>query len=587
MMQTGCTDRLKSSEELKNELDKMGLLVRKMEEWAEIRPDKTFFYYGEENLHITYKAFNQIANNIAFHLQERGVSKGDRVSLFLTNPKIIVLAMFALWKIGAVYCPINFHYTGRLLAYQLNDTKPKLLITQQGREPILNQIGDDIADIPVVLYRPAQGDHDFKEEDASPALDDRFRTTPWDDLITGEHPNPKVHLDYWDTANIIYTSGTTGEPKGVVQSYRWLQNYCYYGVKLLHPDDVVYCDLPLYHIGGVFSLVGRGAWQGCTVAVWDRFNADEFWNRVHVSGATYTLLIDVMLPRLLQPPEKPEDRNNTMRRVHMQPLPEYHNQFAKRFGIDFTTVGYGATEFGYACAAIINESGDEEWTPEEYRKGFDKEDLIAVAGRLGLQVVDGAAPIKKRFMGKPCMLHEAAILNEHDEELPPGQYGQIALRSRLPYVLMDEYLNRPEATKEVFRNFWFHTGDGAYKDEDGIYYFVDRMGGFIRVRGENISSFQVEDIINTHPRIAVSAAFPVPAEKGMEDDIAVYIVPAPGEKISEDDLRPWIQAEMPKYMWPKHIRFIDALPQTPTNKVEKYKLKEMFQKSPSQAAAKP
>jgi carnitine-CoA ligase len=579
MTKTISMDRMETAKELKRELDGMGLLVRKLEEWAAVRPEKTFFYYGEENLPITYREFNQIANNVAFHLQNMGVQKGDRVSLFLTNPKIIVLAMFALWKIGAVFCPINFHYTGRLLSYQLNDTKPKLLITEQGREPVLNQIQAEIGDFPIVLYRPQQGDHDFNAENTSLLLDKKFRWTLWDDLIAGEQPNPNVHLDYWDTANIIYTSGTTGEPKGVVQSYRWLQNYCYYGVKLLHPDDVVYCDLPLYHIGGVFSLVGRAAWQGCTVAVWDRFNAAEFWNRVRVSGATYTLLLDVMLPRLLQPPETPEDRFNTLRRVHMQPLPEYHNQFARRFGIDFTTVGYGATEFGYACAAIIDESIGEEWTPKELRKGFSKKELIAVADQLGLIVVNGTAPIKKRFMGTACMLHEASILNEHDEELGPGEYGQIALRSRLPYVLMDEYLNRAEATKDVFRNFWFHTGDGAYKDEDGIFYFVDRMGGFIRVRGENISSFQIEDMINTHPQIAVSAAFPVPAEKGMEDDIVVYIVPAPGENISEDELRPWIQTEMPKYMWPKHIRFIDALPQTPTNKVEKYKLKEIFAKT--------
>jgi crotonobetaine/carnitine-CoA ligase len=579
MTKTTPKDIIKSLKELKNELDGMGLLVRKLEEWAELRPEKTFFYYGEENLHTTYKEFNQIANNLASNLRDMGVNKGDRVSLFLTNPRVIILAMFALWKIGAVFCPINFLYKGRLLSYQINDTKPKILITEKGREPILNEIQSEIGDFPIILYSPQEGEHDFKEENASMVFDNKFHWTSWYDLITGEHPNPDVHLDYWDTANIIYTSGTTGEPKGVVQSNRWIQNYCYYGMKLLHPDDVVYCDLPLYHIAGAFAQIGRAAWQGCSVAVWDRFNATEFWNRIKVSGATYCLLLDVMMPRLLQPPEKSEDRNNTLTRVHMQPLPEYHHQFTKRFGIDFLTVGYGATEIGYACAALIDESGDEEWTPKELRKGYSKEELRNIAVKLGLPVVSGTAPIKKRFMGKACMLHEIAILDEHDEELAPGEYGQIALRGRLPFVLLDEYLNKPEATKNVFRNFWFHTGDGAYKDEDEMFYFVDRMGGFIRVRGENISSFQIEDTINAHPKIAVSAAFPVHAEKGLEDDIVVYIVPDQGEDLSENELRLWIEKQIPKYMWPKYIRFIDALPQTATNKVEKYKLKEMFEKS--------
>jgi len=579
MVAAALQNTIKSTKELKSELDGMGLLVRKLEEWAEVRPEKTFFYYGEENLSTSYKEFNQIANNLAFNLQALGVKKGDRISLFLTNPRVIILVMFASWKIGAVFCPINFLYKGRNLSYQINDTKPKILITEKGRETILNEIASAIGDFPVVLYSPQKGQHDFKEENAVLSFDKKFQVTPWDDLITGGHPNPNVLLDYWDTANIIYTSGTTGEPKGCVQSYRWLQNYCYYGMRLLHPDDVVYCELPLYHIAGAFAQIGRAAWQGCSVAVWDRFNAAEFWNRIKVSGATYTLLLDVMMPRLLQAPEKPDDRNNTLRRVHMQPLPEYHLQFTKRFGIDFLNVGYGATEFGYACAAMFDESGDEEWKPKEFLKGYSKQELIRIAESLGMPVISGRAPIKKRFMGKGSRLHEVTILNEHDEELGPGEYGQIALRGRLPYVVMDEYLNKAEATKEVFRNFWLHTGDGAYKDEDGIFYFVDRMGGFIRVKGENISSFQIEDMFNTHPKVSVSAAFPVKAEKGMEDDIVVYVVLAQGESLTEDELRPWLEKQMPKYMLPKYIRFIDALPQTATNKVEKYKLKEMFEKS--------
>ena len=577
MTDTDFMDRNSTIETLKDELDEMGLLVRKFEEWAGIRPEKTFFYYGEENLDITYKEFNQAANNLAYHLQAMGITKGDRVSLFLTNPKVIVLAMFASWKIGAVFCPINFLYKGRLLSFQINDTSPKILITEKGREEILNEIQSEIQNFPIVLYSPRKDEHDFKEENDLMRFDEKFECIHWDTLLDGEHSNPDVPLDYWDTANIIYTSGTTGEPKGVVQSHRWLQNYCYYGAKLLHPDDVVYCELPLYHIGGAFAQIGRAAWQGCSVAVWDRFSVSEFWNRIKASGATYTLLLDVMMPRLLQAPEKEDDRNNTLRRVHMQPLPEYHHKFARRFGIDFINVGYGATEFGYACAALLDESGKEEWTPEPLRKGYAKEELRKIARSLSLPVISGTAPLNKRFMGKACMLHEVAILNEHDEELGPGEYGQIVLRGRLPHVLMDEYLNKPEATKNVFNNFWLHTGDGAYKDENGMFYFVDRMGGFIRVRGENISSFQIEDTINTHPKIAVSSAFPVPAEKGLEDDIVVYIVRAQGETLSESELRTWIEKQMPKYMWPKYIRFIDALPQTVTNKVEKYKLKKMFE----------
>jgi crotonobetaine/carnitine-CoA ligase len=564
--------------EISKKLAAMGLIVEKLEHWAATQPEKIFIHYGEEDASYSYAEFNRLANCVANNLSALGVQKGDRVSLFLKNPWATLLSMFALWKLGAVFCPINFLYSGRLLSYQINDTNSTLLISESGREPVLNRIADDISCRRVVMYRPAPGQHDYDAESAGLTLRPPFQEILFNELLTGDGANPGVELNYWDTANIVYTSGTTGPPKGVVQSFRWLQNYCYYGVSMLHPDDVVYCDLPLYHVGGAFSLVGRGAWQGCTVSLWDRFSASDFWRRIKASGASVGLLLDVMMPWLLKADPRPDDRNNTLRRVHMQPLPEYHHAFAQRFGIDFVNVGYGATEVGYVCAALIDESVHGGGTPPEFAKGYAKDEVKEIAESLGMLVVPGDQPIAKGFMGRACMQHQVAILDEHDEELEPGSYGQIAVRPRLPYLLLNEYFNKPEATAAATRNFWFHTGDGAYMDSDKVFYFVDRLGGFIRVKGENISSFQIEDIINSHPQVGVSAAFPVPAAEGLEDDIVVYLVPAQGAELDEAELRQWIDEEMPAYMRPKHLRFIDKLPQTPTFKVEKYKLKEMFLK---------
>ncbi len=563
---------------LRQELEKMGLLVRQLEKWAEKIPDKTFFYYGEQDRHYTYAEFNKRCNSIAYSLKDMGITKGDRVSLFLKNPLVTILSMFALWKLGAVFCPANFLFKGQLLSYQLNDTDPKLLIMENGREPIINDIKDQLKCHRIVLYSPESGQHDFDRKSADLKLDKTFEVTPFYRLLNQNAVNPNVEINYWDTANIIYTSGTTGPPKGVVQSHRWLQNYCFYGVRLLHPDDVVYCDLPLYHVGGAFSLVGRAAWRGCTVAVWDRFSASNFWQRIHRSGASYTLLLDVVMPWLMNREETADDRKNTLRRVHMQPLPEYHHDFAERFGIDFVNVGYGATEIGYVCAGIINETPDGGGAPENYKKGYSREETLKIARDLQIPVVRGDKPIKKGFMGTPCLLHEMAILNEQDEELPFGEYGQIGLRSKLPYVLLNEYFNKPEATAEAFQNLWFHTGDGAYRDQQGYCYFVDRMGGFIRVKGENISSFQIEDLINTNPKIKMSAAFSIPAAEGLEDDIVVYAVPVRDAQLDVEELQQWTVRQMPKYMWPKHIRLVASLPQTPTHKVEKYKLRERILK---------
>ncbi len=562
--------------ELENELRDMGLITHKLEKWAETSPEKTFFHYGEEGRHITYREFNQLANSVGNNLRSMGVEKGDRVSLFLFNPLITTLAMFGLWKIGAVYCPINYNYTGRLLSYQINDTGPGLLITESGREPVLNNIASEIPDLPVIIHRPGEGEHDYDPEKAGLKLDEKFNQSLFEDLLTGDTSNPNVELEYWDTANIIYTSGTTGPAKGVVQSFRWLQNYCYKSYKLQHPDDVIYCNIPLYHVGGAFAIIARAVFGGCTAAVWDKFSPNEYWSRIETSGANSAILIDVMIPWLLLPEEKPADRENTLKTVHMQPLPEYHHKFARRFGIDFVTCGYGQTEAGAGFVGIIDEFGDEEGTPKELLKGYTKEEMKNIAGEMGIPIIPGDSEIKKGFMGRPGILLEATILDERDEEVAPGVHGQLAFRGKLPYLLLNEYFNKPEATLEVFRNLWFHTGDGVYKDEDGMFYFVDRMGGFIRARGENISSYQIEDIVTSHPKVGVSAAFPIPAEEGLEDDIVTYVVPREGEELSEEELRTWLESEMPKYMRPRYIRFIDALPQTPTYKVEKYKLKEMF-----------
>jgi len=209
-------------EALKRDLESDGeIVVHMLQKWAEARSERTFFYYGEEDKHLTFKTFNRLANSVAHKLSSMGVEKGDRISLFLMNPLATTLAMFGIWKIGAVFCPINFNYRGRLLSYQINDTNPKILIIEQARVSLLNQIKSDISELPVIIYRPNEGEHDYDSENASVELDEKFPQPLFEDLLKGETSNPDVKIEYWDTANIIYTSGTTGPAKGAVQSHRW------------------------------------------------------------------------------------------------------------------------------------------------------------------------------------------------------------------------------------------------------------------------------------------------------------------------------------------------------------------------------
>ena len=561
-------------EELKREFEKDGpSVVYKLYKWASKKADNKFLYYGEENSYITYLEFDQITNQIGNSLRSLEITKGDRISLFLFNPMVTVLAMFGIWKVGAIFSPINFNYKGRLLSYQINDTAPKMIITEQSLLPFLNSVKSDISALKVIVRKPKRDEHDFNLDLSKVELDKKFETLDFENLLKGDPSDLNTEIQYWDTANIIYTSGTTGPAKGVVQSHRWMAQYTFNTRRFTHEDDVIYNDLPMYHVGGAISNFVRVVWRGANTALWDKFSPKEFWKRIEVGGASHATLLDVMIPWLMNAPETSKDRYNSLRRVHMQPLPQYHNKVAKRFGIDFISGGYGQTEAGNGFVGLIDELEEGEGTPQELHKGYTREEIRELCRKWGYPLLSGKDEIKKGFMGRSVVL-EPAILNEHDEELGPGQYGQLAFRSKLPYCMLDGYYNKPGATVEVFRNLWFHTGDACYKDENDIYYFVDRMGGFIRAKGENISSYQIEDFINSHPQIEVCAAFPIPAEEGEEDDIVVYTVLKPGHNLPEEELRKWMKSEMPKFMWPKHIRFIDDLPKTPTNKVEKYKLKE-------------
>ena len=190
------------------------IVTEQLEGWAVRSPERTFIYYGEQDRTFSYRDFNRLANQFARGLATMGIERGDRVSLFLFNPLATTIAMFALWKLGAWYCPINFNYQGRLLSYQINDTDPKLLISEVSLLPRVAEIVGDITPLPLIVHTPHPEEHDYQGE-----LDWRspgFPVTRFDELLAGDDANLGVELAIHDIASIVYTSGTTGPAKGVV-----------------------------------------------------------------------------------------------------------------------------------------------------------------------------------------------------------------------------------------------------------------------------------------------------------------------------------------------------------------------------------
>ena len=542
-------------------------LPERLDHWAQTTPQAICLYDGETDREYTYAEFGALTDAVAGSLARWGIVPGDRISVFTTNSLLAATLMFACWKAGAIYAPVNFSYRGRLLSYQLRDTSPRLLVTDAELVERIPEVAGDLADdaaLSVAVF----------EDDAEAPVGGLPRV-PWS-ALTQQAPRPDVTIGPADPANIVYTSGTTGPAKGVLQPHLWINQYTYGLRSLIDSRDVVYNDLPMYHVGGAFANVGRAIWKGAEAAIWNRFSPSEFWSRIERRGATAAILLDVMIPWLMKAPESEADRANTLSKVHMQPLPLHHAAVAQRFGFDAVSAGFGQTESGGPLKIVMLETAEGEGTPEHLRKGLLGDELTAACQERGFSVVDGTTVTEKGAMGYPSHFVEAMIVDESDAECPRGVPGELVVRPRIPHIMMTEYIGKPEATATAWRGGWFHTGDSALQNPDGSFRFVDRMGDRIRVKGENLSSFQVEDLLNGHPDVQMTAVFAIPSSEGSEDDIVAYVVLVEGSRTTEDDLHGFAQEQMPKFMRPAHIRIVADIPRTPTNKIEKYKLKQDF-----------
>jgi crotonobetaine/carnitine-CoA ligase len=534
--------------------------VAALDRHALVTPDAVAIHYGETGENITYRDFGRRTDCLSGNLASLGIEAGDRISVLTTNPLVAAEAMYGIWKRGAVYAPVNFQYTGDLLAYQLNDTLPRMLVVDAGLLATVEAIADRLVEPPRLVVVGAR-------EGA-----DALAFTH----LQREATRPVHTVAHDDPANVIYTSGTTGPSKGVVQSHRWVNGYTWGGRRMLNADDVVYNDLPMYHVGGAHFNVTRALWVGATVSLWDRFSPSEFWGRIRATECTTAVLLDVMIPWLLNAEPADDDRDNPLNKVHMQPLPATHHEFATRFGIDFVTSGFGQSETGASLKTLIEQTGAGEGTPAHLYRGLSHAELKATFEQFDLLVRDGNDLLPKGIMGRPAPFVEVAVLDERDAICPPGTVGELAMRPRLPSLIFDEYLAKPEATLKAWRNLWFHTGDAAVMGDDGVYSYVDRLGDRIRVRGENISSFHIEELLAKHPTVQLAAVIAAPSEEGDEDEVVAFLETVEGAAYDEAAIQAWCVEAMPKFMRPRRLVAVDRIPRTPTNKIEKYKLRRQL-----------
>jgi len=476
----------------------------------------------------SYADLDALSENVAAHLDQFGVGKGDRVATMMFNSLEQVVSFLATVKLGAVWTPMNVSLQASDLKHVIEDSDPKIVIFDEETKEKLNALPDAVLAPRRVMVVGAPDPE-----------------TAFDTLMQPAEPlRQSPHLLPSDPATIIYTGGTTGLPKGVVlphfavvaAGYRYIE--CF-GIT---DKDVHYSVLSLFHVGGLLLGFIGPLVAGIPTHFERWFSASRFWDRTRETGATIIDPIGTMVSVLCKAPMSDSDARNPVRAsigVLSQVPESVAEAFHTRFQLDIVNA-YSLTETG-GTVIVHNPAGGPK--PTANGKAWDWADI--------------------------------SIRGDLDVALPPGQIGEICLRPSVPHIFMQSYFNKPEATLQTWRNFWLHTGDLGYLDDDGYLFFVGRQAHWLRVKGENVSAYEVEAIISDFPGIEEVIAVGVPAELG-DEDVKVFLRLREGEAFDPRRLVDWCASRMARFKVPRLVEVVDEFPRSATKReVERHKLSAM------------
>ncbi len=509
-----------------------------LREQAKKLGDKPFLQFGAKKP-LSFKQTNALANKVANSLAGAGIPKGDKVAVLMPNSDDYVAVWFGILKAGAVMVPVNTEYRADFLQYIIDSSDSKLLFIAEEYLDRMPRIAGGIKGLERVVVWTRGGGEKFDRHGF------RFRKmTSYSAFLKGARASePGVKVAFTDYARLMFTSGTTGRSKGVMRpcaaDYSSARNCA--EIMDLGPDDVYFTCLPLFHSNAMVMTVYPALIKGARTVIEEKYSASKFWKWMNDYKVTRFNTVGTVSYFMWNTPPSPGEKTHKVKLVLGSPAPhDIIEPFMKRFNIKLME-GYGLTETGQCTWMRPGE------------------------------------PFRVGSCGKEAPGYEIKIADpESDEELPRGEVGQIVVRPRIPNIMMHFYNKMPEKTVEDFRNLWFHTGDAGWMDKDGYIYFMDRVKDYIRRRGENISSFEVEKIISSHPGVKECAAIGVKAEAGghAEDEVMAVIVPEKGAKPRPEEIVKFLEPLMPKFMIPGFIRFAPSLPKTGTQRVQKNKLRE-------------
>jgi crotonobetaine/carnitine-CoA ligase len=477
---------------------------------------------GEE---LTVGALAIRAEGWSHALIAAGIEPGDRVAIMMRNVAEFPCAWLGILGAAAIEVPVHAAYRGPLLEHVLAESGTRMLICDEEFAPRLADLALPALERLVVRGRPAAAIGPRRAESVA-------------EFLAGGAPVAPPPLTGATPTCILYTSGTTGRSKGVLLTHTANLRLSRTNVEMMRygREDVLYTAFPLFHVNAKFTSLIAALLCGGRLVLDDRFSASGFWARMREKGVTAFNYMGSLLTILHKADPRADDADNPVTRC-----------------------------YGSACPAMI-------W--EDFERRFDvRVNELYGMTEIGIATLNGYGERKVGSIGRAVDYFEVRVADDEDRECADGEVGEIQVRPREPGVMFDYYWERLDATAEGFRNLWFHTGDRGSRDADGFFHFADRSTDSVRRRGENVSSFEVESVLATHPAVLEAAAYGVPAEIG-EEDLMVAVVLAPGRDATAAELLDHCQDRLPYFAVPRYVSFRTKIPKNASQRVQKFRLRD-------------
>lgn len=513
-------------------------LVEAVRHQARAQGEREFLSF-ENGERLSFAEFDRLTDCLATALADLGLTAGDRILGLLTNSKEFMITMIATHKLRAVFVPVNTELRGGFLEHQITNSSPRIIVVDDNLMGRFSSFDPSETGIETVVGVGDESSPDISKlgllaEVSQVRMDSLLDTTPNTEKLADPSPS--------DVCTIMYTSGTTGPSKGVLMP----QGHCYLfalgivAAMELTEQDRYFCCMPLFHANGLFMQVYASLLAGSSCHVTKRFSVTDWLNIVREENITVTNALGVMPEFIFRSPPSPNDRDHKMTRILAIPVAEeWGVAMQERFGVKLRQ-GFGMTEVNMVAYSDLDD------------------------------------PVMSGCAGPPLSDFFEVIIADPDSdvELPRDQVGEILVRPKIPFCFNVGYFKMPDKTVEAWRNLWFHTGDAGRMDSEGRLFFVDRIKDRIRRRGENISSYELEQTLNEYPGVIESAAvgLRVPGAGG-EDEIKAVIAingPSPDPEAFLD----WCVPRMPRHTVPRYLEFVAELDKTASGKIRKQAIRD-------------